>query len=446
MFRIQSKLLIISILVIISTTIARSQAKDNSPFSQFGLGDFIETDMPGSHAMGGLSAAYHDFFEANLDNPASLGFLQYTSLQMGFYAKRSGYKRFDDKQTVWSGNLNHLSLNIPIINPLNEALERRETDFSWGTSISLRPYSQVGYFIRINDNIDSIGAVQRTFTGSGGLYQITWGNGIKYKNLAAGINLSYIYGKQTFKTETIFSDLGNAYFDEFESANAYKGFQYRVGLIYEHPLDLKEARKKEDNPSRLLSLGFFVSGKSELDIKSDISKIAINTVIQNSDTALYVLDKPGNATLSGSWGAGMMYRRAGDFRIGFDYQGGSWNTYKNDANQPPDTLKNTYRIGGGIAWIPDANSITSYFRRVEYRAGFYTMTDPRVIEGSQVKASAFTIGAGLPLILQRNIAWIQLGIDVGKRTGGSRLSENFIRGNVGIILNDNSWFIKGKYD
>ncbi|MEP6795254.1 MAG: hypothetical protein ABJB16_13070, partial [Saprospiraceae bacterium] len=75
-----------------------------------------------------------------------------------------------------------------------------------------------------------------------------------------------------------------------------------------------------------------------------------------------------------------------------------------------------------------------------------TMTDPRVIEGSQVKVSAFTIGAGLPLILQRNIAWIQLGIDVGKRTGGSNLSENFIRGNVGIILNDNSWFIKGKYN
>ncbi|MFZ1676464.1 MAG: hypothetical protein WBP41_00690 [Saprospiraceae bacterium] len=446
MFRIQSKLLIISLLVIFSTTVARSQAKDNSPFSQFGLGDFLETDMPASHAMGGLSAAYHDFFEANLDNPASLGFLQYTSLQLGFFAKRSGLKRLNDKQTVWSGNLDHLSLNIPIINPLNEALERRETDFSWGTSFSLRPYTQVGYFNRIKDSLPDIGNVIRTFTGSGGLYQITWGNGIKYKNLAAGINLSYIYGKQTFKEETIFSDLSNAYIDEFESSDAYKGFQYRVGLIYEHPLDLKEARKKEDNPSRLLSLGFFVSGKSDLDIKSDISKIAINTVIQNADTALYVLDKPGNATLSGTWGAGMMYRHAGDFRIGFDYQGGSWSSYKNNADQHPDTLKNTYRIGAGIAWIPDANSITSYFRRIEYRAGFYTLTDPRVIDGSQVKVNAVTIGAGLPLILQRNIAWIQLGIDVGKRTNGSNLSDNFIRGNVGIIFNDNSWFIKGKYD
>ncbi|MEO6133474.1 MAG: hypothetical protein ABIQ02_16660 [Saprospiraceae bacterium] len=437
-------LLFISLLVIISITLASSQAKDNSPFSQFGLGDFIDSDMPGSHAMGGMSSAYHDFFEANLENPASLGFIQYTSLQMGFYAKRAAVKRLDQKQTVWSGNLDHLSINIPLINPLNEALERRETEFSWGTSVSLRPYTQVGYFIRINDNIDSIGEVQRSFTGSGGLYQITWGNGIKYKNLAAGINLTYLYGKQSFKEETIFADLGNAYINEFENTDAYKGFQYRVGLQYEHPFDLAEARKNGDNPSRLLTLGFFASGKASLKTKSDISQIAINSLISDRDTALFVQDVSGNVNLPGNWGAGIMYRHSGDYRIGIDYQGASWSSYTNDAN--PDTFKDTYRIGGGIAWIPDANSITSYFKRVEYRAGFYSMSDPRVIEGSQVKATAVTIGGGFPLILQRNIAWIQLGIDVGKRTGGSRLSENFIRGNVGIILNDNSWFIKGKYN
>jgi len=447
MFRIQRKLLLINFLVIISTTFASSQAKDNSPFSQFGLGDFIESDMPASHAMGGLSTTYHDFFEANLENPASLGYLQYTSLQMGFFAKRADIKRLDDKQAVYSGNLNHLSLNIPIINPLNEALERRETDFSWGTSFSLRPYSQVGYFIRINDDIDSIGLVERTFTGSGGLYQITWGNGIKYKNLAAGINLTYLYGKQSFQERTIFRELENASYDEFENADSYKGFQYRVGLLYEHPLDLKAARKNEDKPSRLLSFGLFATGKTSLNIKSDISQFGISTFngqIFDVDTALLVQDQVGKATLSSTWGAGFMYRHAGDFRFGFDYQAASWSSYHNDAR--PATFKDSYRLGAGLAWIPDANSITSYFKRVEYRAGFYTMTDPRVIENAQVKATAVTIGAGFPLILQRNIAWLQLGIDYGKRTGGDRLSENFIRGNVGIILNDNSWFIKGKYD
>lgn len=82
---------------------------------------------------------------------------------------------------------------------------------------------------------------------------------------------------------------------------------------------------------------------------------------------------------------------------------------------------------------------------MEYRAGFYTKTDPRVIEGSQVKEWAVTVGATLPLIVQRNIAWVQIGFDMGKRTGGDRLSDNFVRGKVGLVFNDNAWFIRGKY-
>ncbi len=430
--------------VIISATLVRAQPKDNSPFSQFGLGDFFETDMPGSHAMGGLGSVYHDFFEANLENPASLGFLQYTSLQIGMFAKRSAIRRFEDKQNVWSGNLDHISLNIPIINPLNETLERRETDFAWGTSFSLRPFSQVGYFIEINDSIADIGDVQRLFRGSGGLYQITWGNGIKYKNFSVGLNLTYLYGKQSFDELTTFLDLENAYRDVFTSSIAYKGFNYRLGLLYEHPLDLEEARAKDDNPSRLLSVGFFFGGQTNLTTKSDIKQIAENFFLNDKDTVMLVLDQEGDAIIPGTWGAGFMYRHAGDFRVGVDYQAGQWENYSNTAR--PGTMMNTWKLGAGAAWIPDANSITSYFKRVEYRAGFYTQTDPRVIEDEQVKVTALTFGAGLPLILQRNIAWVQLGIDVGKRTGGENLSENFVRGKVGLIFNDNAWFIRGKYN
>ncbi len=444
MSRIPTKSLIISLFLILLSASAMAQPKDNSPFSQFGLGDFFETDMPSSHAMGGLGSVYHDFFEANLENPASLGFLQYTSLQLGMYAKRAALKRFDDRQTIWSGNLDHVSFNIPLINPLNETLERRETDFAWGTSVSLRPFSQVGYFIRIDDDIDSIGEVQRTFTGSGGLYQITWGNGIKYKNLSAGINLGYLYGKQLFDEETIFLDLENAYRDIFQSTIAYKGFNYRLGLLYEHPFDLKEAREKDDNPSRLLSAGIFFGGQSALKTKSDITQIAVNTILNDIDTAFIQLDHEGEAIVPGAWGAGIMYRHAGDFRVGVDYQAASWGDYSNTAR--PSTMMDSWKVGAGIAWIPDVNSITSYFKRVEYRVGFYTQTDPRVIEDAQVKVTAMTFGAGLPLILQRNIAWVQLGIDVGKRTGGENLSENFVRGKVGLIFNDNAWFIRGKYN
>ena len=139
-----------------------------------------------------------------------------------------------------------------------------------------------------------------------------------------------------------------------------------------------------------------------------------------------------------------MYRQAGDFRVGVDYQFVAGSKYTNEAR--PDVLKDSRRFGAGFAWIPDANAITSYFRRVEYRAGFYTKTDPRVIEDQQFKETAVTIGAVFPLILQRNIAWFQVGFDAGKRTDGDRLSDNFVRGKIGFVFNDNAWFIRGKYN
>jgi hypothetical protein len=439
-----TKYLLICVLITNITGLAWAQPKDNSPFSQFGLGDFIDSDMPTSHAMGGLGAIYHDFFEANLENPASLGFLQYTSLQVGFLVKRSNYTRIDQKETIWNGNTNHFSLNIPIINPLNEALERRESAFSWATSFSLRPFSQVGYNLIVTDELDSIGTVQSSFKGSGGLYSITWGNGFKYKNLSAGLNLGILRGQEVYDSQVYFEDLSNAYDDVFQSKISYKGFQYRLGLMYEHPLDLKAARDEDDKPTKLLSAGLFLSGQTNFTTTSDLSKFSINSLTSDIDTSLYVTDSPGEGTLPGAWGFGFMYRHAADFRVGVDYQASAWSIYTNEAR--PTNMKDASRIAFGGAWIPDANSITSYFKRVEYRAGFYTLKDPRVIEGSQVKDAAFTFGASLPFILQRNIAWLQIGFDIGKRTGGDRLTDNYVRGNIGFTLNDNSWFIKSKYD
>lgn len=439
-----AKYLVICILLITLPGIVLAQPKDNSPFSQFGLGDFIDSDLPSSHSMGGLGAIYHDFFEANLENPASLGFLQYTTLQIGLMVKHSNYTRVNDKQSVWNGNLNHFSLNIPVINPLNKTLERKETAFAWATSIAIKPFSQVGYNVNVTDEVDSIGTVNSSFRGFGGLYTLNWGNGFKYKNLSAGINLGLIRGQQVYESLVYFDDLNNGYDNSFSSSISYKGFQYRLGGMYEQPLNVQEARDLDDNPSKLLSVGFFVSGQSDLRTSSDNTKFAFNSLTGVVDTAEYVEDLKGSALIPGTWGVGLMYRNAGNFRVGVDYQASKWSIYKNEAR--PGNMMDAYRIAAGGAWIPDANSITSYFKRVEYRAGIYTRKDPRVIEGAQVSESAFTFGLSLPFIMQRNIAWIQLGFDVGKRTGGDRLTDNFVRGNIAFVMNDNAWFIKGKYE
>ena len=342
MSRIIIKSLLISLLIAITPTLALSQAKDNSPFGQFGLGEFIANDMSSSHSMGGLGAIYHDFFEANLDNPASLGFLQYTSLQFGITSKRSTYKLNGTTENIWNGNANHVSLNIPIINPLNQALERKETDFAWAMSFSVRPYSQAGYNIIVEESLDSLGDIQRNFTGSGGLYNLNWGNGFKYKNLAAGINLGYLRGQQSFGEQTYFLDLDNAYDDFFDSNSAYKGFQYRIGLMYEHPMDLKSAREDDDKPSRLLSAGFYYGGQTNFTTTSDISLLSVNALTGDVDTAFFAEDAIGEGIIPHTWGIGFLYHHAGDFRIGVNYDASPWSTYQNDVN--PATMMDAWKL------------------------------------------------------------------------------------------------------
>ena len=98
--------------------------------------------------------------------------------------------------------------------------------------------------------------------------------------------------------------------------------------MYEHPLDLNAARGEDEKPSKLLSAGFFVSGKTNFDTKSDISKLSRNSLTGDIDTAVYVIDQVGTGVLPGTWGAGLMYRHAGDFRVGVDYQAGAWSILK----------------------------------------------------------------------------------------------------------------------
>jgi len=420
--------------------------RDNSPFSQFGLGDFLVTDMPSSRGMGGLSNVYHDFFEANLDNPASLGYLQYTALQVSSFVKLSNYKRFEDKAAIWNGNLDHLSLSFPLINPLNEALERRETNFAWGTGFSIRPFTQVGYDVMISDSIAGFGQVDRNFIGAGTLFQAAWTNGLKYRDFAAGVTLGLLNGRESFRENVVFPDLDNPYADNFSTRIGYKGFTYKFGLMYDHPLDRKavKARGDDESPQKFIAAGITWNGMTKYDTKTDLSKVLVNNITGDIDTVAFAADRVGTGQMPSTFGFGLMYRHAGKFRVGFDFQTAAWSKYTNPERYTP--MEDLTRIAFGGAYIPDAQNLTSYFKRVEYRAGFYSLNDPRVIDGEQVKEWAVTAGMLMPLILQRNIAWLQIGLDFGRRTAGPNLSDGFVRGKVGFVLNDNSWFVRGKYN
>lgn len=415
-----------------------AQPADNSPLSRIGIGEPVMPDFAASSAQGGMGSAYWHLHQANLQNPASLGFLEATAFETGLFAKRSAISRNDFSANVWSGNLDYFSLSFPILNPINELLERREREFAWGVNVSLLPFSRVGYSITSEDVFDSVGVVTRGFQGTGGLYRFNVGNGWRYRNLAVGLNLGYVFGRTTYSAETFFDDISGDYTHIARSDISYRGFTWDAGVQYN--IQLTPTR---ENNRKYITIGVHYNGSQSFDTERDFVSYVRNIAYNDADTAVYLTDQPGDGMFPSEFGAGIMLRESNAWSVGVDYNRQTWSDYFNEAR--PDTLRDTWRLAAGGTYTPDVTSITSYFSRVEYRAGVFYQQDPRVLEGEQARRYGITAGAGLPFVFLRSFAYLNLGLEIGKAGAENALDENYFRARIGVVLNDNQWFLKRRY-
>ena len=83
---------------------------------------------------------------------------------------------------------------------------------------------------------------------------------------------------------------------------------------------------------------------------------------------------------------------------------------------------------------------------MEYRAGVFYQTDPRNLEGEQAYRFGITAGAGLPFVFLRSFSYLNIGLEIGRAGTMSTFKENYLRGRIGIVLNDNQWFVKRRYN
>jgi hypothetical protein len=106
------------------------------------------------------------------------------------------------------------------------------------------------------------------------------------------------------------------------------------------------------------------------------------------------------------------------------------------------------RVGGNLT--PNPLSITNYWSRVNYRAGFYKGQDQLFVGGKKLPVLGVTLGAGLPVRKWRSFdnqyTIINTAIEIGKRGNkDNNITENFFRLSFGISLSD-IWFVKRRYD
>jgi hypothetical protein len=441
------KTLVLSLLLL--PILAMAQPKDNSPYSRFGIGDLVDNNFYASQSMGGLGVSFIDPYNINIVNPASLSYLAATSFDLGLHAEQSKLKEraSGNDVTQWNGNLSYMSLAFPLQNKLNDLLDRKERNINLGMAFTLIPYSTVGYDIATSGFDENFGSFNRSFRGTGGTYQFMWSNGIRYKNLAFGINTGYLFGEISNTRAIIINDVNPSYISVFENSSSISGFVYRAGLMYTHFLNKEAYEAKTDDHLNRLIFGVHGNTTTSFNASSDIfnrAELYSSGQLASIDTLSFEIGNKEKGTLPSELGLGVTFIHGEKLGIGINYTTTQWSKFNSEIVN--DNLKNTFKLSFGGFYRPNYKSVTNYFSRVQYRFGTFYEKVPVEVNGEAIDDYGLTFGLGLPFFYQRKISNANLGLKIGLRGKGSAIEERYFRFTFSFTFNDDEWFVKRKYN
>ena len=415
------------LIALTSTLISFSQTNNTSPYSYFGIGDTNQQMTVASSSMGGINVAQSYFGELNFTNPAALTALKLTTFSIAGKLKILQVNDGLLTQNSSSTGLTSLALGVPF-------------GKKGGLMVGLQPNSSVGYSISDDRELDE----RYLFSGNGGTnrffgsfaYEVT-------KGLSLGIEGEYIFGNINNSIINIRKDV--SFHSKYQTISSLKGASVKLGAQYQYKLANDLVVKlgstvKLKNKLKATSeeyLYSFVYGPSANEIVKDTLTNNINLKGEISRPTSVVLG--AGLGKSNKWNVGVEYET--QVAISIDES-----VFKNSKIQY--TSKARYSLGG--YYIPKNNSLTSYWQRVIYRAGFkYEETGLAVNgvvgSGEFTPINDFGISFGLGLPIGNQLSQVNLGFEYGNRgnTTNGLIKENYFNLRLSFNLTD-KWFRKNK--
>jgi len=424
------------------------QPYDNSAISRLGFGNLLSQYFANTVGSAGMTAATRDIYNFNPYNPASLPGLRTTAFEIGLSARISTEKDVTGaSSSALSGNLSYVGLGFPTYSVINEILDRKPRDWRWGFGLSLTPFNQVGYNVAQTvaaSNTDSV-TIANFYVGSGGSYKAFISNGVEYKNFSLGINVGVLFGKTSFIRQTVLSDsLISPYNNYFIDDYSMTGFIYSIGAQYDIILEDKKLGGIQVGKKRLV-LGVYGNPSTSFSTSSSqfyrrlVNGFRSDTLANNSNIT-------GSGKLPSEVTAGFQFKNGYTFQLGGEVKYTAWSQYQNDA-RPDNTLKNSIQYSIGTEFILDKNRLKSDEEKVRYSLGTRFGTDPRTINSEQFSSLVFTGGFCFPIRVGRGqqLSFLNLGLEYGKLST-TVLTESYFKATLGFTLNDNTWFLKRKYN
>ncbi len=416
---------IIVIAILFISTLSFSQATNSSPYSLFGIGDQANLKTVEEISMGQMGGALNSEYQLSFTNPASYGSLKWTTYVFAGGNKTNYVDDGENKQTSSAAALSYIALGIPIRG-------------NQGLVMGLQLNSAVGYSL-VDQTFGDNGELLEIdkYYGNGGTNRVFLGYGYQFpRNISVGVELAYIFGG-------IDNNVSNRR-DNVQLATRHltdsriTGTAAKVGIHY--------APKISENLR--FKIGLSADLESSLSEEGDIllytvvndeNAIGIPVDTLASSTYKATINSPMKTAISAGigednkWFIGAEYT----FQDAIEFSGG---IYEDLSFYHYDNFSN---ISVGGFYTPNRMSISNYFKRVTYRAGFNYQKTGLVVNETDINEYGISFGVSLPMGLK--ISNVNLGFELGKRgtTDNNLVEEDFFNFRLSLSLND-KWFRRQK--
>jgi hypothetical protein len=413
-------------------------AQENSPYSRYGTGNAVPSENIANRAMGGISAGVSDATTVNTVNPASIGNLIYTTLDIGLEYDGRNLKSKNPIGHYKSNNgiISYLQVGFPLLSGNKKAFKNGT---SWAVNFGLKPISKINYKIQ-NASSNSVDSIVTLYEGSGGVNEAFIGTALKIKNFSIGFNTGYLFGEKSYNTRLMFNnDTVSYYKANYETQTLYGGLFLNTGVQY--AIKIKGG---------VFRLGAYGNLKNQYhatrdDLRETYAEDA-NGASSRIDSVYENNDQKGKVQLPATFGVGFSLEKE-HILFGIDFETTQWDQYRFFGQK--DLVQNSWIAKAGVQYFPATTGTTGYFNFVKYRAGVSFGRDYIAVDNN-LPLYTISLGGAFPLKLKHNFYDLQysvmnLAFEYGNRGNkNNNITESIYRISVGFSLSD-VWFRRQKY-
>ncbi len=411
--------------ILFFSTISFAQTTNSSPYSLFGIGEQARLKSVEEIGMGLMGGALDSEYQLSFTNPASYGSLQWTTYVFSGGNRTNVVNDGEQSQTSSAAALSYIALGIPIRG--NQGLVMGlQLNTSVGYGLSDQTFDDEGELIEVD-----------RYYGNGGTNRVFLGYGYKFPfDLSLGLEAAYIFG--SIDNNVVNRREGVQLATQHRTDSNVRGSKIKVGAHY------------APNITDRIKLKLGIAGELDYELTEEGDETIFSTVNIDdgvlrpidtlySDDFKATISAPLKTTISAGigennkWFIGAEYA----FQNPLSFEGG---VYDDIDFYRYESFSN---ISVGGFYLPKINSISSYFNRITYRAGFHYQKSGLVINNTEINEYGISFGLSLPIGLK--LSNVNLGFEMGKRgtTDNNLIEENFYNFRLSLSLND-KWFRKQK--